>query len=157
MPPSVRATGNSSGKLGTENLGTNYGSTLTGVRTLVGGDYVKDAEGDTLKMQLDGNLVLYNSTGVSTWSSDTAGKPGAFAVMQDDCNFVVYDRMTSASTTGVALWSSRTRVNPVTLPTQYSGETCIVKLKNVDGVPQAEVDSVKGSVQTLQRVFTSVP
>jgi hypothetical protein len=42
-------------------------------------------------MQADGNLVLYdNATRAPLWSSQTAGNPGAVAVMQSDANLVVY-------------------------------------------------------------------
>ena len=41
-------------------------------------------------MQLDGNLVLQDSTGRGLWSSRTYGHPGAYAVAQDDGNLVVY-------------------------------------------------------------------
>jgi hypothetical protein len=54
-----------------------------------------------LAMQSDGNLVLYQG-GNALWSSQTAGSGGAFAIMQDDGNFVVY---TAAS---VAVWSTQT-------------------------------------------------
>jgi hypothetical protein len=52
-------------------------------------------------LQGDGNLVLYMS-GTPLWASNTVGSGAAFAVMQDDGNFVVY---TSA---GTAVWSSVT-------------------------------------------------
>lgn len=55
------------------------------------------AEADNrLVMQEDGNLVLYGN-GVR-WASSTFGNPGAFAVMQDDRNFVIY------SAAGRPLW-----------------------------------------------------
>jgi len=52
----------------------------------------------------DGNLVLANARGVR-WQSGTAGHPNAYAVLQDDGNFVIY------STTGRALWN--TGVHPM--------------------------------------------
>jgi hypothetical protein len=51
-------------------------------------------------MQGDGNLVLYKG-GSALWSSNTAGHPGAHAVMQGDGNLAVYKG-------GTARWSSRT-------------------------------------------------
>ncbi|MFD0400328.1 RHS repeat-associated core domain-containing protein [Kitasatospora sp. NPDC127121] len=60
-----------------------------------------------LTMQTDGNLVLTSlRTGLVTWSSDTANHPGAWATMQDDGNFVVYDPQR------VPLWSSQSWVGP---------------------------------------------
>ena len=57
-------------------------------------------------MQNDGNLVLYNTTG-PLWASNTAGNPGAYAVLQGgDGNFVVY------AANGTALWNSATGGNP---------------------------------------------
>ncbi|MER8188653.1 DUF6531 domain-containing protein [Kitasatospora sp. NPDC094015] len=59
-----------------------------------------------LIMQADGNLVLFAiDTGLSVWSSGTAGHPGAHATMQTDGNLVVAD------TTGTTLWSSGTPAN----------------------------------------------
>ncbi|MFD7579825.1 RHS repeat-associated core domain-containing protein [Kitasatospora sp. NPDC059817] len=60
-----------------------------------------------LTMQTDGNLVLTSlRTGLVTWSSNTANHPGAWATMQDDGNFVVYDPQRTA------LWSSQSWVGP---------------------------------------------
>ncbi|MFJ2782359.1 RHS repeat-associated core domain-containing protein [Kitasatospora sp. NPDC087315] len=56
-----------------------------------------------LAMQADGNLVLTSlRSGAVMWSSNTQNHPGAWATMQDDGNFVVYDPQ------HVALWSSNT-------------------------------------------------
>jgi hypothetical protein len=45
-----------------------------------------------LKMQIDGNLVIYDRNGKPTWASNTGGKgKGPFRiVMQDDYNLVIY-------------------------------------------------------------------
>ncbi|MEV7601815.1 RHS repeat-associated core domain-containing protein [Kitasatospora sp. NPDC089797] len=60
-----------------------------------------------LTMQPDGNLVLTSlRTGLITWSTNTANHPGAWATMQDDGNFVVYDPQR------VPLWSSQSWVGP---------------------------------------------
>ncbi|MEV7602511.1 RHS repeat-associated core domain-containing protein [Kitasatospora sp. NPDC089797] len=60
-----------------------------------------------LTMQPDGNLVLTSlRTGLVTWSTDTANHPGAWATMQDDGNFVVYDPQR------VPLWSSQSWTGP---------------------------------------------
>ncbi|WP_081951971.1 hypothetical protein [Kitasatospora phosalacinea] len=64
-------------------------------------------ERSTLRMQDDGNLVLYplESFGSWTnaiWSTNTGGHPGAYAILQDDGNFVVYQR------DGRVLWASGT-------------------------------------------------
>ncbi len=44
-----------------------------------------------LVYQLDGNLVLYRTSGGAVWSSGTAGTAPGFAAMQGDGNLVVYD------------------------------------------------------------------
>jgi hypothetical protein len=54
-----------------------------------------------LKMQSDGNLVLYTQSGRALWASDTWGTGGDTAVMQDDGNFVLYDGSSP-------LWASNT-------------------------------------------------
>jgi hypothetical protein len=43
-----------------------------------------------LIMQYDGNLVLYGPSAEVRWHSGTGGYSGAWAAIQDDCNFVVY-------------------------------------------------------------------
>jgi len=45
-----------------------------------------------LVYQLDGNLVLYRSNGMPTWSSVTAGTTVGVTAMQGDGNLVVYDQ-----------------------------------------------------------------
>ncbi|MFI7545491.1 hypothetical protein [Actinoplanes sp. NPDC049599] len=54
-------------------------------------------------MQSDGNLVLYRANGSVKWASYTHGNPGAFAVFQNDGNFVVYNAARTR-----ALWHSAT-------------------------------------------------
>ena len=58
-----------------------------------------------LTMQIDNNLVLYDSQGNPLWETYTAnqGAAGAKAILHDNGNFVVYDG------NGVALWSTNTQ------------------------------------------------
>ncbi|WP_445361450.1 hypothetical protein ACJJIL_06500 [Microbulbifer sp. EKSA005] len=75
-------------------------NTLEGGETLLPGDKLVSSSGEyELRMQNDGNLVLYeihtNSKGDSwttaLWATHTTGNNGAKAVMQaSDANFVVY-------------------------------------------------------------------
>ncbi|WP_435271365.1 hypothetical protein [Streptomyces sp. 1222.5] len=59
-----------------------------------------------LVMQSDGNLVMYrNRDGAAIWSTHTSGHSGAYAVMQTDGNFVVYDAGSQP------LWSTHTAGN----------------------------------------------
>jgi hypothetical protein len=60
-------------------------------------------------MQGDGNLVLYRNRIVgcriireAVWSSGTCGHPGAYLVVQNDGNVVIYDPY------GRALWNTGT-------------------------------------------------
>ena len=53
-------------------------------------------------MQVDGNLVVYNTGGKPLWASNTVNNPGAYAFVQDDGNFIVDDA------SGKALWATGT-------------------------------------------------
>jgi nucleoid-associated protein YgaU len=54
-------------------------------------------------MQADGNFVLYTASGGVIWRTDTADKPGAHLVLQDDRNIVIY-----AADGTTVLWSPNT-------------------------------------------------
>jgi Transglycosylase SLT domain len=71
--------------------------------TLAAGAAIASAAG-TLRMQGDGNLVLYANQNVPLWASNT-NAPGAYAVMQGDGNLVIYQQRGSDRT---AVWSSGT-------------------------------------------------
>lgn len=60
--------------------------------------------GTILRMQSDGNLVLYAPGNVATWSSGTAGRGGpvTFVQLQDDGNLVIYGN-------AGATWASHAR------------------------------------------------
>jgi hypothetical protein len=96
--------------------------------------------GTMLHMQTDGNLVLYHgpkegtaisgwgNNGQVVWNTKTYGNPGAYAVMQDDGNLVVY------STSGRALWSSGTFGHPdAVLVLQWDGNLVIYAPTGSDG------------------------
>jgi hypothetical protein len=80
--------------------------------TLTSGQSVSSPNGGfTLKMQDDGNLVLYLNPriyGASQWlwNSGTNNHPGAYAVMQAGGNLVVF------SSGGMPLWNSGTSNHP---------------------------------------------
>ena len=59
----------------------------------------------SLNMQNDGNLVVYNN-GQAVWSTNTNGRGGFQAIVQDDGNFVVYNAFHKP------LWASQTAGNP---------------------------------------------
>jgi hypothetical protein len=59
---------------------------------LYGDDYVESENGQfRLVMQLDGNLVLLNSSSQPIWDTGTNTNDPGWAVMQADGNFVVYN------------------------------------------------------------------
>jgi hypothetical protein len=53
-----------------------------------------------------GNLVLHDADDLAMWTSGTDGHPGAWAILQDDGNFVVYDAGKRP------LWATNTVVPP---------------------------------------------
>ena len=70
---------------------------------LYGGEYILSNDGRfVLAMQDDGNLVVYHKNG-HYWDSNTHGNPGAFAQLQYDGNFVIYN------SSNKPLWNTETR------------------------------------------------
>ncbi|MFC6986729.1 hypothetical protein [Streptomyces cirratus] len=67
-----------------------------------------------LVMQPDGNLVVYavanGGTKLPLWHSGTYGNPGAYALMQDDGNFVIYKK-DGGPQTGGGIWNTATYGN----------------------------------------------
>lgn len=55
-----------------------------------------------MKLQSDGNFVVYNSSGRGIWATGTNGRSVSVAVMQTDGNFVLY------APDGSAVWQSGT-------------------------------------------------
>ncbi|MCX2841989.1 hypothetical protein OQJ59_10195 [Microbulbifer thermotolerans] len=101
------------------------------------GDRIDSANGNySLRMQLDGNLVLYkNSNTKALWATNTEGNRGARAVMQTDGNLVVY-----SATNGV-LWASHTTFNyHAKLVVQNDGNLVIY---TEDGDPIWDSDTVQ--------------
>ncbi len=56
----------------------------------------------SLRLQEDGNLVLYSQDGQPMWATGTDGQAVSTATMQDDGNLVLY------SPGGDAVWASNT-------------------------------------------------
>jgi hypothetical protein len=56
-----------------------------------------------VKLQHDGNLVLYDADGEKIWHSGTIGKAVTDLTMQDDGNLVIYTNQSHAHTD--AVWS----------------------------------------------------
>ena len=78
----------------------------------------------TLSMQFDGNLVLYQG-GTPLWATNTVGKNTAFAVMQGDGNFILYN------TSGQSVWSSNTAGHPgASINAQNDGNLVIYDASN---------------------------
>lgn len=60
----------------------------------------------SLIFQADGNLVIFNQSGVVIWSAGTGGKGAVQALMQADGNFVI------SGSAGQAIWSTGTSGKP---------------------------------------------
>jgi hypothetical protein len=81
---------------------TTSSSVLARGETMIAGDVKRSDNGVyELRMQTDGNLVLYRQ-GTPVWSPNTWGNPGAYTVMQADGNLVIYSK------SGTPLWNSNT-------------------------------------------------
>ncbi|MGX4733670.1 hypothetical protein [Kitasatospora griseola] len=63
--------------------------------------------GATLKVQDDGNVVVYRTDGSAAWASNTNGNSYAYLKLQDDGNLVVY-KADGGEGVGGALWASNT-------------------------------------------------
>jgi hypothetical protein len=57
--------------------------------------------GAYVTMQVDGNFVVYRSSGQPLWASNTVGTNANSATLQDDGNFVLY------TAAGVPKWSTQ--------------------------------------------------
>ena len=79
---------------------------LPGNSIVTGGiDAIVSGNWHILVMQQDGNVVLYNPSGVAIWSTNTWGEGGQVFIMQSDGNLVLYGD-------NGALWASQTAGNP---------------------------------------------
>ena len=98
---------------------TNFRNTLLYEDTILDIEYIKpntcyrrvswfsENKKYELRMQNDGNLVLYNKdANIALWSSGTYGNDDAFLQMQQDGNLVLYNKDAN-----IALWSSGTYGN----------------------------------------------
>ena len=57
-------------------------------------------------MQSDGNLVLFTSGGTPVWATNTNNNNGAYLILQDDGNAVIYDTMGHSGQQTLAVTSS---------------------------------------------------
>lgn len=64
-------------------------------------DYGRSTTGDVMRLQGDGNLVVYRADGVPVWHTSTAGQGPVQLRLQDDGNLVLYN-----TTTWKPLWNS---------------------------------------------------
>ncbi|MBV6699392.1 hypothetical protein [Kitasatospora aureofaciens] len=66
--------------------------------------------GNFLKIQQDGNAVVYKSDGTTgLWASGTFWSGGAYLKLQDDGNLVIY-KADGGEGVGGAIWSTNTFV-----------------------------------------------
>jgi hypothetical protein len=94
-------------------------STLNSGKILASGQVLYSPNGQfMLKMQPDGNLVLYSwrTDGRALWWSGTSNHPGAYLKMQPDGNLVIYP-----AGGGAALWATWTGPGTMHLTMQDDG------------------------------------
>jgi glucosylceramidase len=76
------------------------GDTMTTGQKLDRGQWLRSADGRyTLRMQTDGNLVLYNAAGAAVWATNRTGQ---YVIVQPDGNLVEYN------SAGTAVWFTGT-------------------------------------------------
>ncbi|MGD9682916.1 MAG: hypothetical protein AB7W16_17135 [Candidatus Obscuribacterales bacterium] len=99
----------------------------TGEGILAGQSIASAGDLFTLKLQTDGNLVLYAPGEQPIWASDTSGHPDVWdLVMQEDGNLVIYN------TEGKPLWASDTAGHTgAVLEVQDDGNLVIYDSKGV--------------------------
>jgi RHS repeat-associated protein len=120
--------------------------TLAGGATLASGAQLVTST-TRLAMEQGGNLALYTrSTGALLWSSNTAGHPGATAVMGADGNLAVKD------TSGTTLWSSNTPGTGATAKVQDDGRLVVY---NTSGTPvwSSAANPVAGAADDMQLTY----
>ena len=90
------------------------GNLTSGQQLVVGGTLTSSGGSYRLVLQYDGNLVLYQlNPWAALWATGTYGQPSQQAVLQSsDGNFVVYNILSTDTTSADALWASNTAGNP---------------------------------------------
>lgn len=116
-------------------------------KVLRAGDYLRSGQNiyspeanSVLRMQEDGNLVLYNNFS-AIWQARTSGNPGAYMVVQGDGNVVVYSKDNSP------LWNSRTSATNVELVLQTDANLVLVSngtpiWSSLSNQPQSQLNVV---------------
>lgn len=83
---------------------------------LLQNQYIRSGDGRySLRMQADGNLVVYGPGNHALWDSRTYGNPGSRFEVQWDGNMVIYNRY------GTAIWWSGMKSSPRVLSMQSDG------------------------------------
>lgn len=147
-------------------------------RELFGGESVLSCNSQySLRMQADGNLVLYNAANSALWSTATWTYPGAFTVFQADGNLVLYKDDTWQPIYNTGTWSSPGAsmaikddgnlviTSPNGVPVWYrfapaEAATVVTSANTNDSVATADVlgagvTGVKGSLSTFQHRYFS--
>ncbi len=110
------------------------------------GESIKSKNGkNILRLQNDGNLVLYNSDNKILWSSNTKDKNVGTANMQKDGNFVIKDVY------GTVVWATNTNGNPgAYLVVQDDGNVVIY-------IKTSQIWSTNTGGTTIQTPVTPIP
>jgi len=120
-------------------------STLTGTAYLYQGQWLESSNGQfTVDMQTDGNMVEYQG-GTAIWATGTSGAD--FAVMQDDCNFVIYNN------SNVALYTTGTGGDNTTCTFTVNNDGSLV-VSTIAGAVRWE-RYANGTIFTHRIVMTS--
>jgi LysM repeat protein len=98
---------------------------------------------ETADMQADGNFVLYGPGHTVVWRTDTADKPGAHLVLQDDRNIVVY-----AADGTVVLWSPNSYVTDAERAAEEQAVHDQEAQRAAAAAPQAPAPSATPAPQT---------
>jgi hypothetical protein len=90
----------------------NLGPTLNNGMSMYIGQQLTSTDGSaTLKMQTDGNIVLYKNS-VAVWSTNTKGAMSQLK-MQNDCNLILYDA------SNAKVWSSNSGMMGMSCVSSY--------------------------------------
>jgi len=98
------------------------------------------------QVRLDRNIYIdfsRNTAGTPVWSSNTAGNPGAYKIMQDDGNLVIYSKKK-------ALWASNTAGNPGARLTMQNDGNLVIYSKDGRALWASDTYGNPGATKTMK-------